>query len=94
VAGRPRRPAEAGICRDQWDVERFREGDVRGVVDREVLAQLPAPGQQGQVRCASEREIGQIGQSQTRAPAVKRPDGQLLAQYRDDLQIDEFRSSK
>jgi hypothetical protein len=43
------------VSGEQDDVERFGEGDVRGVVDGQVLSELPATRQQWPVRSAAER---------------------------------------
>lgn len=45
VAADPRRPGEPAVCGEQRQSEGLSESDVAGVVDREVLPELPAAGQ-------------------------------------------------
>ena len=52
------------VAGEQSHVQRLGEGDVGGVVDSEVVGQLPAAGQQGPVRSPPERQVGQVGQGQ------------------------------
>ena len=68
-AGCACQPAIAG---EQSHVQHFGESDVGGVVDGEVVAKLPAAGQQRPVRCPPERQRGQVGQGQGRTAQVSR----------------------
>jgi hypothetical protein len=72
-AGRSRDDAEdagrlgdATIKSDELDVESLRQGDVTGVVDREVVAQVPRPRRQELVGPQLDRQIDEVGVSQGR----------------------------
>lgn len=58
------------VAGEQSYVQRFGKGDVAGVVDGEVVAELPATGQQGPMWRPTERQGGQVGQSQGRTAQV------------------------
>jgi len=69
------------VAGEQGYIQRFGESDVGGVVDGEIVAKLPAAGQQGPVRCPLERQGGQVGQGQGRTAQVSRARAHLAAQY-------------
>ena len=60
------------VASEQGYIQRFGESDVAGVVDGEVVAELPATGQQGPVGRSLERQGGQVGQGQRRTAQVSR----------------------
>jgi len=78
------------VAGEQGCLQRFGEGDVGGVVDCEVVAELPAAGQQGPVGRPPERQGGQVGQGQGRTAQVSRAAVHLPAQHRGDLEIHQF----
>jgi hypothetical protein len=53
-------------------LQRFSESDIGGVVNGQVVAELPAAGQQGPVRRSLERQSGQVGQRQGRTAQISR----------------------
>lgn len=52
---------EPAVARDQRRFQQFGERDIDSVVGREIVAQIPNPGQQVYVRIALNREIGEVG---------------------------------
>lgn len=57
-AGCAGQPPVAG---EQSYIQRFGESDIGGVVNGEVVAELPAAGKQGPVRRSLERQSGKVG---------------------------------
>src|SRR5688572_10803804 len=58
----PRRRCNARVARDERSVERFREGDIDGVVGGEVVPQLPDTRQQPSMRMALHRHVDEVPQ--------------------------------
>ena len=56
-----RRSAERRVAGDDRRIERFAEGDVHGVVRRDVLPQLPRAIQEVEMGVTVEIEVGEIG---------------------------------
>jgi hypothetical protein len=72
VTPQARCACQPAIAGEQSHVQHFGEGDVGGVVDGEVVAKLPAAGQQRPVRRPPERQRGQVGQGQGRTARISR----------------------
>lgn len=54
---------QAPFARDKHGVEPFGESDIRGVIGREIVPQLPNARQQNVMGITLERQIGEIGES-------------------------------
>ena len=89
-----RRVRQPGVRGEQDDVEHFREGDVGGVVDRQVLAELPAASQQGPVRSPAQRQLDEIGEGQARSSHIEVPRPGPAADNRDRFQVDQLGGRK
>lgn len=70
------------------------KGDVSGVVGGQVVAELPHPGEQRQVRDTPKRQCRQVFESHAGAPVVEPPGASRPAESRDDLEIYELRGDQ
>ncbi len=61
---------ESPVAREQRRVERFREGDVDGVVGSEIVPQIPDTRQKEIVRIPAQRKVGQVGESRATTLAI------------------------
>jgi len=57
----PGRPGQPLVGGEQDHLQRLSEGDIRGVVDAEIVPKLPAAGQQRPVRCPPKGQGGEVG---------------------------------
>ena len=55
-------PSKTAIACHEWCLEHLGKRDVRGIVNREVLAELPDPFQQSGMRISVQREVRQVGE--------------------------------
>jgi hypothetical protein len=94
IATRPVRPGETSVRTDEHEIHNLGHRDVRGVIDREVLAQLPASRDERTVRHAVKTERAQILERQLCTPVVEIACcGQTPPRGR-NLQVDEVRSDQ
>src|SRR2546429_4798802 len=87
----PGRAGETPVKGDQRRIQRFGEGDVRGIVSREVVPQIPDTRQQGTVRIAVQRKVGEYRESCAAAFAVDLTTDCVAAQRVRDLDIEQMR---
>ena len=85
-SGRSRQPSGAG---DERYVRWFGLGDVAGVVDRHVVAQLPATSWQSRVRRPLHRKSSEVVQRESGSSRIEPPGGQLSPPYGRNLEIDQ-----
>lgn len=78
----------------QQSAQRFRQGNVGGVVRGEIVAKPPSTGQQRQMRNASQRKSRQVVKRLTRPPLVEPPTTNGPTKGRQNLEIDELRRHK
>ncbi len=90
VALGPGSSCEFLIAGEQSDTHGLGECYVGGVVDGEVVAQLPAAGEQRAVRCPSGRKCSQIIEGEAGPPGIEGACSYLPSQHGCDLQVGEF----
>jgi hypothetical protein len=86
----PDRVRQPPVRGKQGAAQRFRQGDVGSVVDSQVLAEVPAPVQQGYVRRSTQREIREITEGESGAASLDPSFGRLAADNRGHLEVDEM----
>ena len=91
MAGGAGQPA---VARDQRRIQRFGEGDIDGVVGREIVPQVPNPGQQKHMRIAPDRQVGEIGQGLASAPVANLAGPGVTTENVGGFGIDEMRGGK
>ncbi len=74
------RGGEAPVAGEQGRVERFGEGDVGGVMGREVVPKLPDARKQEIVGISTQREVGEVGESHAPARSVDLAGGRIPAE--------------
>lgn len=82
---------QSSIAGEEVSAESLGQRDVGRIVDREVLPKLPAPCEQGSMRCALQRKLAQVGQRELSPSRIERPCECLSAQDGSDLEIEQFR---
>jgi hypothetical protein len=82
--------AQSLVGRDQSDPQGFGKRDVRGVVGRQGLAQLPATRQEIDVPRSPQGQAHQIVDRQFGSTQVHSASGQLPSPNRGDLQVDQL----
>jgi len=85
-----RRAGEALISREQRRVERFREGDVDGVICGEIVSQIPHPREKEIVRIATERQVGQVFEGGAASPLIDFTSHCIPADNLRDFNIDQM----
>ncbi len=70
-AGEAWRSGELRICGEERGCERFGEGDIGGVIDSEVVPELPASTDQVARRDALQWKVQKISQRELRPPGVE-----------------------
>ena len=83
--------SQSNVAGEEVDAQRLCECDIRCVVDRQVVAQFPAPAKQRLMRRARDRRSGEVCKSQLRAPRCDRAEPDLPAQYRGNFDVKQFR---
>ena len=83
-----RQPA---VAREQRGVERFREGDIDGVIGGGVLPQLPDTWQKKIMRIPSNRKVREIGESLAAAFSIDLASDRIAAKNLRHLDVDEMR---
>ena len=64
---------QAPIAREQRGIKRLGEGDVNGIVSREVVSQTPDPLKQRIVGMPAQRKLGQVGESRSTKVRIEFP---------------------
>ncbi len=82
---------EAPVAGEQGGLEGLGEGDVGGVVDREVVSQLPAAGEERSVLDALHRHIAEIIESQPDPPGIQEAAASESAPHRRHFEVDQRR---
>jgi len=54
------RSGETLVAGEEWSVEHFGEGDVHGVIGREIVPQIPHARQKNIVRISAQREVSEV----------------------------------
>ena len=60
VAGRS---SETFVAGEQWRIERFGQGDINGVIGREIIPQIPDARQKEIVWVSVHRKVCEVGKS-------------------------------
>jgi hypothetical protein len=82
---------QRAVPRDQWSIERFRKGQVSGVVGCQSMLHLPDACEQDQMRIACQRKINEIGESFAGPLSGDDCGTHVAPQYLRDFEIDEMR---
>jgi hypothetical protein len=64
------RSCQTSVAGEQRSIERFGEGDVDGIVGREISSQIPHARQKEIVRISAQRKVGEISESHAAAFVV------------------------
>ena len=65
------RRGEAPVAGKQRRVKRFREGDVYGIIGRNIIPQFPDTQQKPIVRIPAERKVGEVGKRRASALRIE-----------------------
>src|SRR5665647_250516 len=64
------RSGETLVAGEEWSVEHFGEGDVHGVIGREIVPQIPHARQEKIVRISAQREVSEVLQGRAAALGI------------------------
>ena len=79
------------VVREQSRIERFRKGNIDGVIGCEIVPQTPRACQKKTVRIPANRKVGQIGKSLAAAPFVECTSVSIAAENLRDFDVKEMR---
>lgn len=85
---------ETSIAGEQRHLQRLGKSDVGGVVNREVVPQLPPAGQEWGVLDAPDGQVAEIVEGQPGPPRIQVPTASQSAPNRRHFEIDQRRSGK
>ena len=83
------RPRQPNVASDENDVHELGQGDIGGVVHRQVLPELPTSVQQPPVRDPSKGQFDQVRQGQLGSSGGEIPEEQLSSEDGCDLEVDQ-----
>lgn len=86
-----RRSRETSVASEQRSIERFGEGDVDGIVGREILPQIPNARQKELMRISVQGKIGEVGESHASAFAVDLAARGITSEHLRDFNIEQIR---
>ena len=82
---------EFRVARDEWCSERFGERDIRGIVRRHGVAQLPDPGQKRMMRIPGNRKIVEVLQRLHATRRIDLPGTRVTTHDLRNLDIEQMR---
>lgn len=89
LAAKPRCMCDPEVGRDKDRSHRLGQRDIGGVVDGQVVAQLPTPPEQRWVRCALDGKAHEIPERELSTALAQKTGRQQSAKHRHHLQVEE-----
>ena len=85
------RSGKAPITREQRRIERFGKGHIDGIVSREIVPQIPDPGQKEIVRISAQGKIHKVGECRPPAFAIDLAIRCIAPDHLRDFDIEQMR---
>ena len=88
VAGRS---SETFVAGEQWRIERFGQGDIHGVIGREIIPQIPHPRQKEIVWISVQRKVSEVSKNHAAALDIYLAVRSIPANYLRDFDVEQMR---